>query len=296
MTPLLNFDWVSLLLDVGIDIPLNSSNEQIVISCPFHVDTSPSMSINIEQGLWICFAGCGQGTLITFLQRLLNKPQTEIQSLIQEKKLEIDLNFETFMPKPINDLDEISLDDSLIKDKFPRWVYERGFTKEVLISCGCCTNKNSDLILPVYDLHNKLVGTINRRRNQLPKYLYSKGFKKSHALFGGNRVPTDSKFVCVVEGSLDAIWLTQHGYPAVALLGISMSKIQEELLLMLPVNEVILIFDNDEAGKKGKDNAMKKLSNKIFTTFVELPSGVKDIQEVKGKIDIDKLIHERLYF
>ena len=70
--------------------------------------------------------------------------------------------------------------------------------------------------------------------------------KKSRILFGANHIePTD--FVCVTEGSLDAMWLDQCGYASVALLGASMSKYQEELLVDLPTKEIVLCLDNDSA-------------------------------------------------
>lgn len=40
--------------------------------CPFHDDRQESFSVNLagERGLWRCFAGCGNGDLIGFHQRL----------------------------------------------------------------------------------------------------------------------------------------------------------------------------------------------------------------------------------
>ena len=59
-------DWTKALLDLDINIP--SGDSQISILCPFHHDTSESCSINLDKGLWICFAGCGQGTLKNFIK------------------------------------------------------------------------------------------------------------------------------------------------------------------------------------------------------------------------------------
>ena len=69
-------NWSSLLLNVGIDVP--SEREQFNISCPFHVDQLPSCSINVEVGKWICFAGCGQGSLVTFLAKYTGKETTPV--------------------------------------------------------------------------------------------------------------------------------------------------------------------------------------------------------------------------
>src|SRR3989338_8899111 len=37
--------------------------------CPFHDDHNPSLSINLESGLFNCLAGCGGGDVFTFYQR-----------------------------------------------------------------------------------------------------------------------------------------------------------------------------------------------------------------------------------
>ena len=40
--------------------------------CPFHDDRSPSFSFNAQTGAWKCFAGCGGGDGLAFLQRADN--------------------------------------------------------------------------------------------------------------------------------------------------------------------------------------------------------------------------------
>jgi DNA primase len=38
--------------------------------CPFHSDKHESLSVNLTHGGWKCFAGCGQGDLLSFHMRL----------------------------------------------------------------------------------------------------------------------------------------------------------------------------------------------------------------------------------
>ena len=49
-------DWASLLMDAGVNVP--NETDEFNVPCPFHEDVSPSLSINIEKGLWICHVGC----------------------------------------------------------------------------------------------------------------------------------------------------------------------------------------------------------------------------------------------
>jgi hypothetical protein len=38
--------------------------------CPFHEDRAASLSVNLVHGGWRCFAGCGQGDMVSFHERL----------------------------------------------------------------------------------------------------------------------------------------------------------------------------------------------------------------------------------
>lgn len=37
-----------------------------IVKCIFHDDKKPSLSINVEKGVWHCFSGCGQGGILDF--------------------------------------------------------------------------------------------------------------------------------------------------------------------------------------------------------------------------------------
>jgi hypothetical protein len=44
-------------------------NGEASVSCPFHDDRNPSLSLNVTRGIWYCFAGCGRGGIVEFEQR-----------------------------------------------------------------------------------------------------------------------------------------------------------------------------------------------------------------------------------
>ena len=50
-------------------INLKRNGKQALGLCPFHDDHNPSLSINLESGLYNCLAGCGGGDVFTFYQR-----------------------------------------------------------------------------------------------------------------------------------------------------------------------------------------------------------------------------------
>ena len=279
-------DWTDILQKIDVDVPLGE--EQFNIECPFHKDDKPSLSINTKKGVWICFAGCGQGSLKSFIRKHTGWSAREILNFLAENSDGYDpaKMFELNTPAPLG---LPALEEKVFPYKqyvVPKWIFDRGFDKFTLNRWGCGITPSNGLVIPAHNKDAKLVGWIIRREFGIPKYVYAKGFKKSHILFGQPLVDT-SNAVCITEGALDAMWLNQLGYQAVALLGMQMSKVQEDLIVGLPSKEIILCLDNDNAGKKGRDYILTRLRGRVNISYLKLPNQYKDVQEVK-KYDILK--------
>ena len=281
-------DWTSVLMDAGINCP--DRKNEFSIKCPFHEDTVDSCSINIEKGVWICFAGCGQGTLYGFLMKYLGISYEEATQKALTNTSVFNLNL----------FDEFIVDDSSMPEVqfpfkegyVPEWIFDRGFNKPTLKKWGCGIDSENSLIIPIHT-SEKLVGWISRRQYMSPKYLYSKGLRKSRVLFGGNHVePTD--FICVTEGSLDTMWLDQNGYTSVALLGANMSRQQEDLLLSLPTKEIVLCLDNDQAGRNATEKSLTRLSTKCIVSSIKIPQEYKDVQDIRNSNELDRVIETRI--
>ena len=102
--------------------------------------------------------------------------------------------------------------------------------------------------------------------------------------------------MCITEGTLDTMWLDQHGFFSVALLGASLSKVQEELTLGLQTEELVLCLDNDEAGQIGFQKAMGCLSKSFVVSYVKLPKEYKDVQDVRNSEELTSIINSRTFF
>jgi len=294
-------DWYTQLLKYGIDIP---SSEQFVINCPLpgHKDKRASCSINIEKGVWICYAGCGQGSLLSLISGVSQQPIEHLKGL-----LDIPIVHSSFFDEELQSKEEDIVYPQSYEGLSPlcddHWIYSRGFAKDILSKWDCKQNTNGDFVLPVYSAPNNILGWITRRREATPKYLFSKHFKKSHILFGINQI-TDTDTIVVVEGALDAIWLNQHNYSSVAVLGASVSKYQIDLLAELNPREIILALDNDNAGQEGIERALKTTGTKLkvaldkqfMVSFVELPNQYKDFQDIRNNEEIDLVIKNKSIF
>ena len=285
-------DWTTVLLDVGITP--DTYKDEFSIKCPFHVDKVDSCSINIEKGVWICFAGCGSGSLKTFLQKYLSYSKIQIDNLLREQ--EATFNIDLFDEYRIDEDDELpTVDFPFDKSSVPKWVLERGFNKDTLVKWGCAINTYNDLIIPVDDANKRMIGWVSRRLNAVPKYMYSKGLKKSKILFGDCHL-VKKPFVCITEGSLDTMWLDQHGFGSIALLGSSMSKKQREMLYNISTKEFVVCLDNDSTGQRALNKIFKELSNSFIVSYITLPKGFKDVQDVRSENQLCDIIDKRNYW
>ena len=164
-------DWAGVLLEIGIDIPLEKSEIQTL--CPFHSDTRDSCSINVDKGVWICFRGCGQGSLRGFVKRILNLSWKEVDAYLGNQEVELSLDiFEDMMGDVDEDyMPEVDLEYN--KNRVPNWIFERGFSPETLIDWECGIDSWNNLVIPIRDDQSRLVGSVSRRMNMEPKYLLS---------------------------------------------------------------------------------------------------------------------------
>ena len=285
-------EWANVLADIGIIVPIDK--DQFTLQCPFHEDTVDSCSINTEKGVWICFAGCGQGTLYGFLMKYLGISYEEATQKVLTNTSVLNLNMFDGLIAEDSTMPEVQFP---FKEGYvPEWIFDRGFNKPTLQKWGCGIDSENSLIIPIQDAVSRLVGWVSRRQYMTPKYLYSKGLKKSRVLFGQYLITEKTPFVCITEGTLDTMWLDQHGCPSVALLGASLSKAQEELTLGLQTEELVLCLDNDEAGQIGFQKAMGCLSKSFVVSYVKLPKEYKDVQDVRNSDELLSIIDSRTFF
>jgi DNA primase len=65
-------------------VKLRGSGRQRMALCPFHRDTKPSCSINLERRIFHCF-GCGaRGSVLDFVARIENVPILDAAARVEE--------------------------------------------------------------------------------------------------------------------------------------------------------------------------------------------------------------------
>ena len=273
--------------------------------CPLHDDRTPSFSMAINQGVWKCHRGCGEGDFYKLVQLVLGISPTEAYKWVESNGRassveQLSKAFAIAMETPIGQLPSIDQHwrdnyESLSNNVIPIWFLNRGFTWDTVNHWGIRYDPVYDaVVVPVYQ-DEQLVGTITRNTKEyLPKYQNSANFPRAEILFG--EINPNEKRILLSEGLLDAIWLCQNGFNAYSLLGTSISPKQISLLGKQRFGEIILGLDNDTAGKKATGILLKKLIDSGWLhpqiSILEYPSDKKDAQDCT-KEEIEQAITNR---
>jgi DNA primase len=131
------------------------------------------------------------------------------------------------------------------------------------------------IVFPIYDHEGQLVAYAGRSLDgSEPRYLFPPGFPKSQVVFNLHRAVRESATCALlVEGFFDCLRVHQAGYRnVVALLGVSLSQMQEKLLLER-FARLVLMLDGDEAGQRASRQLAARLRGRVSLSLVKVPSG-----------------------
>lgn len=179
----------------------------------------------------------------------------------------------------------------------------KGYTEEELKESGLAstsqkTGKIYDrfrnrLMFPIIDIRGNVIGFGGRvMDDSTPKYLNSPEtviFNKRKNLFALNLAKkTKLGYLILVEGYMDAIALHQYGFDcAVASLGTSLTE-EHAALLSRYTEQVMLIYDGDEAGQNATKRAIPMLEKAGLQVKVLQMRDAKDPDEFLKKYGADR--------
>lgn len=175
-----------------------------------------------------------------------------------------------------------SLKDYLFKKGFSgEYVRLSGLIKRSKEKSGFYDMFRNRIMFPIYYYNGDVVGFGGRVLDgSLPKYINTpetRIFSKRHVLYGlfqARDTIRQNNEVIIVEGYMDCIKLHQAGIKnTVASLGTAFTREQAQLLRRYTEN-VVIIYDGDEAGQREALRAGETLAAEGFKTYVlVLPDG-----------------------
>ena len=177
---------------------------------------------------------------------------------------------------------------------------KKGYTKAELLEAGLVVqNKNGGLydkfrnrlMLPVVDTRGDVVAFGSRVLDKSePKYMNSSEtpvYSKRRVLYGLNLAKKSKRSnIILCEGNLDIVTLHQAGFDnAVASMGTALTLEQTRLLSRF-TKELVLCYDNDNAGKIATERALQLLNNSEFSVKVlQLPKRLVNGEYIKQDAD-----------
>ena len=177
---------------------------------------------------------------------------------------------------------------------------KKGYTKAELLAAGLIVQNKSGgfydkfrnrLMLPVIDTRGDVVAFGSRVLDKSePKYMNSSEtpvYSKRRVLYGLNLAKkTKRPNIILCEGNLDIVTLHQAGFDnAVASMGTALTVEQTRLLSRF-TKELVLCYDNDNAGKIATERALQILNNSVFSVKVlQLPRRFVDGEYIKQDAD-----------
>ena len=132
----------------------------------------------------------------------------------------------------------------------------------------------------LHDPHGRPLGYAGRRLDPVQarhagKWKFPPGLPKRKLLYGFHRLPSPlPQGLAVVECPWGVMRLAQIGIPAVALLGIHLSRTQLQLLAQIP--RLVLMLDGDPAGRAASAQIADILNPYTWTSVhrIDLPPGL----------------------
>lgn len=289
---------------------LKRAGDKVTGPCPIHGGDNPrGFSADLSKNVWHCFTRCRKGgNAIDFTAAMdktsIRDAALKLQAYFLEGKEPAGNSSSSATPatppkpggvhpqipsptrEPERDRDPArnpTLDLILkLKPEHPHLTLERGLKPETIeyFGVGYCTagTLRGMIAIPIHSSTGELVAFAGRRlkREDIAehgKYKLPKNFRKELELYNYHRAKEQmtSAGVILVEGFFTVMKLFEYGFRnVVAAMGSDVSDAQIELLAHSP--EVIILFDGDEAGRRGGETAYAALNDRTKARIIELPA------------------------
>lgn len=272
---------------------IKDTADNIMVTCPFHKDgqeRKPTCGIHKETGVVHCFT-CGYtATLPEFISNCLGYDDGGLYgvgwlrrnfqdiSIIERPDVEVDCVRHTLPHRQYSYVPDMVLDQYRYIHPY---MYKRKLTDKVIEMFDVGYDKDTDCITFPVRIKDGNCLFVARRSVRGKYFNYPAGAEKPlYGVYELSKYASDTKSVIVCESMFNCLTCWAHGNPAIALNGTGSSE-QIEQLKDLPVRELILALDPDDAGRHGMERIRKAIKNKILYTVTYRDS--RDINDLNGE-------------
>jgi 5S rRNA maturation endonuclease (ribonuclease M5) len=268
--------------------------ENKLIACsPFREEAHPSFAVTYDMGgIFIDSGGEGEwrsGGFVKLLSWLRNETREETESYLLEKyfilgfvdsdELELDFNgWETTKKEneviPVDVLDKFKFSHSYLeKRRGIEDIYQRA------LKIGFDPEKKA-VSFPIFDKNGTLVNIKFRSVKSKIFWYWNNNPVREHLYLLDLVMKKGSKKVWLVESEIDAITLFKNGFPAIAVMGGSLTKHQKRLLIDAGIETLVLATDNDKQGLRLKKSIHGQLGGLMNIEEMSFPEHYKDVNDI----------------
>jgi len=256
--------------------PVKAAGKSIMVRCPFHPDTDPSLSVNVGNpdappGVFNCF-GCGaHGSWNLLAQTLHLRPFTE-EELRELRRIHLNGRRprETWRYQPPRHLGELPPGfrygrigyETLKRYGAKVWVDPVLQEKRLLFIVTVFGETLGHVSLP----YHRLTARVRRAR-------YSPGHWVRRALWPYDHQRSGARTIVLVEGLRDALRLLQEGIDALAMLGgrTVWTPYKRELVLAKEPKRIVVLTDGDPTGHRFAKQLVKEFRPLLPVRWFRLP-------------------------
>jgi hypothetical protein len=245
-----NIDVANYLRTKGVDFRVSGDKTQASAKCFFHNSKDYTLSINLERGFFHCFY-CGKSGAFIGLQEALGDPIEKVTIIPQ--KTNWNLSEVTFK---ILDLWHYDMPEDIQK-----YLQEkRGLTVESIENYHLGWNGYA---IAIPNVKNRKIVGVKFRRNpnedKEPRFWQAKGSRVD--IFNSRILENkDKSKIFITEAELDAILMTQLGYPTVCFTGGCGTFYHSWAKHFAGFHEVFLVMDTDVSGKRATERVASILT------------------------------------
>ena len=322
--------------DLGVKLKPTSSGKLMGL-CPFHDDHNPSLFVDTEKGYWRCFAGCGSGSVIDLMMKAEGSDFKETLCRLDDngkKVLRKDCPSgppETKDLRVLQDAVEYYRKRLLESDRAKEYLKQRGIFSPELVErfrigysdgtikrllnedtihsakkIGILSEFDTEifsgyLVFPIEDEAGNVVNLYGRlvQGEGKPNHRYLKGANRG--VFNWQAIKAHKKII-LVESVIDCLSVILMGHqncvPLYGTQGLTPDHL--DMFKKHETEEIILLMDNDEAGKKAAGSILSRLKGlDITVSKIDLPPEAADPNDLLLKRDserpVEKLLEDRQY-
>jgi len=227
----------------------SSTGGQYVGLCPFHDDRKPSFSFS-EDGLFYCFGCEVKGNAYQFAEMVGEKLQKGVKMAVSPKKAKVwsmpdvlEVNFHDYI---LESMDTLHFNYDKYTKGFP---WNKGIVKKLYVGW------DNGLVFPYLNGAGQLVNIKWHKKRQVTGHAQTFIYPFWHMLTKYKK----NKPLYVVEGEKDCISMISSGRQAISFNNGANSNVPSVLVSLLKTNfdDLVVQFDNDEAGKKAEEKILK---------------------------------------